>query len=668
MKLTEGILSFFKKYKRQLKIALICIGAILFIGLCAAWALRNTVLEYVLKKVQQKLYTRYRTILVVEQGHMSGFTGVELTGISLVPEQADTIVALQTLQASVRFWPLLSGDIQLDYLQLKDGYAQVVKKDSSSNIDAFLHRSAPDTPKDTTKQVNIAQRAYQLIRKGLNQIPDDVDIHDFEARIQNDNHRVVMGMNALNLSGHEFNGTFTVLSDSFEQHWIGKGSAYPDDMKGELSLYSADTQKVRMPYLDERYNLLTGFDSLKLNLSEVDFDDGQLRVRGSAAVRNYRVAHRRIAKQEVTVPYALADFTFVLGENFVSIDSSSVIRLNQLVLHPYVYYQRSPEATYALRLNSEKTQAQHFIDALPQGMFQTLEGMKVSGELSYHLNFFMRDRDPWNNEFDAELRKYNFQIMQYGETNFAKLNSAFNYTPYEYGRPMRTFEVGPGNPNFTPFEQISPYLRYAVLCSEDPSFFYHRGFVMEAIRQSIATNYVHRKFKRGASTISMQLVKNIFLTRDKVLSRKFEEILITWLIENSHICSKERMFEVYLNMIEWGPNVYGVGEAAQFYFSKHPSQLTLQESIYLASIIPRPKAFRYFFGGDGNLRPWLKNTYRFLSNRMLMREWITPEDTANLIPNVTLLGPAKKFIIITDTLSTDTLILPDANGLLEEQE
>jgi membrane peptidoglycan carboxypeptidase len=166
----------------------------------------------------------------------------------------------------------------------------------------------------------------------------------------------------------------------------------------------------------------------------------------------------------------------------------------------------------------------------------------------------------------------------------------------------------------------------------------------------------------------MQLVKNIFLTRDKVLSRKFEEVLITWLIENNHITAKERMFEVYLNIIEWGPNVYGIGEAARFYFDKHPSQLTLQESIYLSSIIPRPKTFRSFFGPDGNLRPWLKSTYRFISGRMVMRQWALPEDTIGLVPNVQLKGPAKNFIIVTDTIQADTNTILPPPDFFDEQD
>src|SRR6476620_7713093 len=115
--------------------------------------------------------------------------------------------------------------------------------------------------------------------------------------------------------------------------------------------------------------------------------------------------------------------------------------------------------------------------------------------------------------------------------------------------------------------------------SEDPSFMSHRGFITAAFKESITKNIKTKKFTRGASTISMQLIKNVFLTREKTLSRKLEEILLVYVLENNRISSKDRMLEVYFNIIEWGPNVYGIGEAAQFYFQKKPSDLTLNECL-----------------------------------------------------------------------------------------
>lgn len=131
-------------------------------------------------------------------------------------------------------------------------------------------------------------------------------------------------------------------------------------------------------------------------------------------------------------------------------------------------------------------------------------------------------------------------------------------------------------------------MQYAVLTSEDPSFFYHRGFIPDAFKESMIENIKAKRFVRGGSTISMQLVKNVFLSREKTISRKLQEMLIVWLIENKGLVSKERMFEIYLNAIEWGHGIYGIKEASQFYFSKLPSQLNLAESIFLASIIPDP--------------------------------------------------------------------------------
>ena len=164
----------------------------------------------------------------------------------------------------------------------------------------------------------------------------------------------------------------------------------------------------------------------------------------------------------------------------------------------------------------------------------------------------------------------------------------------------------------------------------------HRGFLADAFRESIAKNYKEHRFARGGSTISMQLVKNVFLSRDKTVSRKAEEALIVYLIENLGLVPKERMLEVYLNVIEWGPNVYGIGEAARFYFSKKPSELTLQESLFLASIIPRPKSFRYEFDNAGQLRPSMGDYFKILTTRMVWRGVLDPNDTIGLEPKVTL--------------------------------
>jgi membrane peptidoglycan carboxypeptidase len=294
-----------------------------------------------------------------------------------------------------------------------------------------------------------------------------------------------------------------------------------------------------------------------------------------------------------------------------------------------------------------KMNAQNYINSLPAGLFTHFVGMEATGTFDYHLNLVFNKNKPNAVIFDSKLNKEHLTITKYGEANLSKLNGEFTYRAIINNTPQRGILVGDSNPKYTPLNQISPYLQKCVLTTEDPSFFSHHGFINEAFKQSIVKNIRTRKFSRGGSTISMQLIKNAFLTREKTLSRKLEEILLVYILENNRIVSKERMLEVYFNIIEWGPNVYGIGEAAEFYFQKMPSELTLNECLYLANIIPSPKKFMYQFNSEGNLKPFANSRDKQLKNIMMRRGLIVPEDTINQLP-IHISGHARSFIKIVE--------------------
>nr|WP_242693346.1 biosynthetic peptidoglycan transglycosylase [Sabulibacter ruber] len=260
--------------------------------------------------------------------------------------------------------------------------------------------------------------------------------------------------------------------------------------------------------------------------------------------------------------------------------------------------------------------------------------------------------------FESDLDATNFNITDFGPNDLRKLNQEFTHSVYEKGKVVRTFQVGPSNPNFTPYNQIPDHLKYAIMTAEDPRFLTHKGFHDGAFRHSLITNIKENSFVRGGSTISMQLVKNAFLTRKKTITRKVEEALIVWIIENLRLTPKERMYEVYLNIIEWGPNVYGVKEAARFYFSKEPSELTFEESLFLASIVPKPKQYRTYFNSYGELRAYPRYFFKLISGNMLKRGLISPSEHASVSPYVNLNGRAGSFIIPkpdTTTQVADTM-------------
>jgi monofunctional biosynthetic peptidoglycan transglycosylase len=142
---------------------------------------------------------------------------------------------------------------------------------------------------------------------------------------------------------------------------------------------------------------------------------------------------------------------------------------------------------------------------------------------------------------------------------------------------------------WTPWAQISRHAKLAVIASEDQKFAVHPGFDFEAIDKALKNNAKGRRV-RGASTISQQVAKNLFLWKGQTWVRKGLEVWFTLLIES--VWPKQRILEVYLNVAEFGPGIYGVGAAAPRFFRKPPARLTRSEAALLAAVLPNPRKFR----------------------------------------------------------------------------
>lgn len=154
---------------------------------------------------------------------------------------------------------------------------------------------------------------------------------------------------------------------------------------------------------------------------------------------------------------------------------------------------------------------------------------------------------------------------------------------------MYEVHLCPGSKDYVPLKSISPYLQKAVILTEDSGFFQHDGFDWKAIEENAKKNLEKGEYARGGSTISQQLAKNMFLYKDKTLIRKGLEALITRKIEKT--LTKKEILERYLNVVEFGKNIYGVKKAASFYFKKSPSQLDVVESAFLAMVLPNPTKY-----------------------------------------------------------------------------
>ena len=149
----------------------------------------------------------------------------------------------------------------------------------------------------------------------------------------------------------------------------------------------------------------------------------------------------------------------------------------------------------------------------------------------------------------------------------------------------------PGNPEWrwVPLSRISRQLRRAVVVSEDGNFYRHRGFDTREIRLALRDAWEDRTFPRGASTITQQLAKNLWLSPSRNPLRKLRELILTWRLERS--LTKARILEIYLNVVEFGPGIYGAEAAARHYFGKAAADLTLHEAAQLAAGLPKPSTW-----------------------------------------------------------------------------
>ncbi|PTB20839.1 monofunctional biosynthetic peptidoglycan transglycosylase [Trinickia symbiotica] len=142
---------------------------------------------------------------------------------------------------------------------------------------------------------------------------------------------------------------------------------------------------------------------------------------------------------------------------------------------------------------------------------------------------------------------------------------------------------------WVPYERISRNLKRAIIASEDANFVNNNGYETDAILQAWEKNKSRGKIVAGGSTISQQLARNLFLSREKSYVRKGQELIITWMLET--LMDKQRIFEIYLNSVEWGNGVYGAEAAARYYYRVSANQLSGWQAARLAVMLPRPKYF-----------------------------------------------------------------------------
>ncbi len=229
-----------------------------------------------------------------------------------------------------------------------------------------------------------------------------------------------------------------------------------------------------------------------------------------------------------------------------------------------------------------------------------------------------------------------------------------NYVPsetsyiYDIKGRLLTSLHGEANREVIPLSQISPELKQAVIAIEDSHFYQHQGINPYSIARAAWVNWQRGSVTEGASTLTMQLVKNLFLTKERIFSRKLAEIIISFRVEQ--VFSKEEILDMYLNNIYWGHNNYGVQTAAETYFNKSASELNLAESAMMAGLIQAPQQYSPFINYQET-----KRRQALVLERMRNLGWISAAEamaakTEPLLVNKPTAWQSSKLPFITETV------------------
>lgn len=212
-------------------------------------------------------------------------------------------------------------------------------------------------------------------------------------------------------------------------------------------------------------------------------------------------------------------------------------------------------------------------------------------------------------------------LYMYFSHDVASLANQYPHLEIEKNLEVKV-EIKSSKPShWVPLKAISRYGKWAIVVSEDWAFYQHEGVDLEQMKVALEEMVETNRF-RGASTITQQMVKNVFLSDSRTIWRKIHEIILSQKVEK--VLSKDRILEVYLNSIEYGPGIYGIKSASSYYFKKSSSALSPREGAFLAMLLPSPKRYHISFKKK-RLTKFAQLRIKAILKKMRMARIITPD-------------------------------------------
>lgn len=612
---------------------------------------RSNIARYQFNRQASKIEHNYNLTIKTKELRYIGLRTVQLKGVSIL-NNSDTLISIGFIETKLNLLNLLA--LEINPLEVTITNSKINIHNVLSYRNSLSNKSnTVGSAKKTSNTSNSIARLNTAIKTFFGLSTAKFNVDNFNVSYSDSIYSGLLTIQSWKYSGKNFNADAKFVDNTDENNFILNGVTDKKHNAINITISGKDGA-AKVPFLEAFLGITTLFDSAKISLEAKNLSRNNIELLFNSKVDRLQIQGKRIAETTVETDNVSTCLIFKITPLSYSIDTLSKMNFNKLSANVGLCYRN--DSIIDLSFKSGNHKWQELIESLPKGLFSNISGMKLNGEFQYSLSVNLNKNNPDSLQIEPKLLSKGFYIQSYGNTNFSTLNDTFTHKVYNDGVFIKDIKVGEGK-EYVSIDRISPFLRWAIVTSEDGSFYNHRGFDLDGIRYAMACNIKERRFARGGSTISQQLIKNLYLNRNKNITRKFEEFLTVWMIENNAIVSKDRMLEIYLNIIEWGPNIYGVKEACHYYFDKKPSDISLQEALFLAYIIPRPTKFKWVFESKNQLKPFMLNNFEFVSQKMLKRGYITNDDYNSIlnIGEFKLNGDSKKVFATKDTFQTDSV-------------
>lgn len=423
--------------------------------------------------------------------------------------------------------------------------------------------------------------------------------------------------------------------------WQAEGWLEPRDRAGRLELRADRFTLGRLdPVL--RDSMVIDYADTSLDAAvALEVANGRASVVGEVDVSNLSIAHEKLALEPLRGldGSARIDASFDLGlRKLVVSELLLTTRGVEYRIEGEAVLPRGRDALgaprrdaprFSVRLVVPPVDCQTVLASIPAAFVPKLQGFELSGTFETDLQIAIDWADFESTVLEGFVGIDGCKVEDEPRAFDPRLLvHTFEHDTLVGPEEYETVTIGMESIDFAPIWDTSSHLLKAIMTQEDSRFYDHDGFITREFRTALVKDLEAGFFKYGASSITMQMVKNVFLFRDKTLSRKLQELFLTWHVEQ--VLEKNRILEIYINAIEYGPGIYGIKPATATYFDKHPRDLTPVEAVYITTLLPAPRR-RYFQYCRDKLTRWTKNKIGRMLRIMHERDRLTEEELADAL-------------------------------------